>query len=42
VKKNTAHNVSAVTWLEIRHDDLEANRKLLSNGEEYFKIEPLK
>jgi hypothetical protein len=29
-------------WLEIHHDDLEANWKLLSNGEEYFRIEPLK
>jgi hypothetical protein len=29
-------------WLEIHYDDLKANWKLLSNGEEYFKIEPLK
>ena len=29
-------------WMEIHHDDLEANWKLLSKGEEYFKIEPLK
>jgi len=29
-------------WLEIHKDDLEANWKLLSKGEEYFKIEPLK
>jgi hypothetical protein len=29
-------------WMEIHHDDLEANWKLLSNGEEYFKIDPLK
>jgi hypothetical protein len=29
-------------WMEIHHDNLEANWKLLSNGEEYFKIEPLK
>jgi len=29
-------------WLEIHHDDLEANWKLLSNGEEFFKIDPLK
>ena len=29
-------------WMEIHHDDLEANWKLLSHGEEYFKIEPLK
>jgi hypothetical protein len=31
-----------LAWMEIHHDDLEANWKLLSNGEEYFKIEPLK
>jgi len=29
-------------WMEIHHDDLEANWKLLSQGEEYFKIDPLK
>jgi len=29
-------------WIEIHRDDLEANWKLLSNGEEYFKIEPLR
>jgi hypothetical protein len=29
-------------WLEIHHDDLEANWKLLSNGEEFFRIDPLK
>jgi len=29
-------------WMEIHHDDLEANWKLLSNGEQFFKIEPLK
>jgi hypothetical protein len=29
-------------WIEIHRDDLEANWKLLSNGEQYFKIEPLK
>ena len=29
-------------WMEIHHEDLEANCKLLSNGEEYFKIDPLK
>jgi hypothetical protein len=28
-------------WLEIHRDDLEANWKLLSNGEQYFKIAPL-
>jgi hypothetical protein len=29
-------------WMEIHHEDLKANWKLLSNGEEYFKIDPLK
>ncbi|MDR1301872.1 MAG: DUF4160 domain-containing protein [Treponema sp.] len=29
-------------WMEIHHEDLEADWKLLSNGEEYFKIDPLK
>jgi hypothetical protein len=29
-------------WMEIHKDDLEANWKLLSQGEAYFKIEPLK
>ena len=29
-------------WMVIHHEDLEANWKLLSQGEEYFKIEPLK
>ena len=29
-------------WLEIHRDDLEANWKLLCNGEQFFKIEPLK
>jgi hypothetical protein len=29
-------------WMEIHKDDLEANWKLLSNGEQVFKIEPLK
>ena len=29
-------------WMVIHHDDLEANWKLLSQGEEYFKIDPLK
>ena len=26
----------------IHHDDLEANWKLLSNGEQFFRIDPLK
>lgn len=29
-------------WMEIHREDLEANWKLLSKGEQYFKIEPLK
>ena len=29
-------------WMEIRREDLEANWKLLSDGEQYFRIEPLK
>ncbi len=29
-------------WIEIHHEDLEANWKLLSEGEQFFKIEPLK
>jgi hypothetical protein len=29
-------------WMEIHKDDLAANWQLLSNGEQYFKIEPLK
>ncbi|MBR5614719.1 MAG: DUF4160 domain-containing protein [Clostridia bacterium] len=31
-----------VAWTEIHKEDLEANWKLLSNGDGYFKIEPLK
>jgi len=29
-------------WLEIHNEDLQANWKLLSEGKEYFKIDPLK
>ena len=29
-------------WMEIHKEDLEANRKLLSSGEQYFRIDPLK
>lgn len=29
-------------WLEIHHDDLEANWKLLSAGEQFFRIDPLR
>ena len=30
------------SWMEIHHDDLEANWRLLSNGEQFFRIDPLK
>lgn len=29
-------------WMEIHREDLEANWKLLSNGEQFFRIDPLK
>lgn len=29
-------------WMEIHKDELAANWKLLSNGQEYFRIAPLK
>ena len=29
-------------WIEIHKDELEANWKLLSNGEQFFRIDPLK
>ncbi|MCD8154645.1 MAG: DUF4160 domain-containing protein [Clostridiales bacterium] len=29
-------------WIEIHNDELEANWKLLSNGEQFFRIDPLK
>jgi hypothetical protein len=31
-----------VAWMEIHKEDLEANWKLLSSGEQYFRIDPLK
>ena len=31
-----------LAWMEIHYEDLEANWKLLSNGEQHFRIEPLK
>jgi hypothetical protein len=31
-----------LAWIEIHHDDLLANWKLLSDGDGYFKIEPLR
>lgn len=30
-----------LAWIAIHEDELNANWKLLSNGEGYFKIEPL-
>jgi hypothetical protein len=29
-------------WMELRREDLEANWNLLSSGDQFFKIEPLK
>jgi hypothetical protein len=29
-------------WMEIHRDDLQANWQLLSDGDEFFKIEPLR
>ncbi len=29
-------------WIEIHREELEANWKLLSGGEQFFRIEPLK
>ena len=29
-------------WMDIHHEDLEANWKLLSNGEQFFRLDPLK
>lgn len=29
-------------WMEIHREDLEANWKLLSNGEAFFRIDPLR
>lgn len=31
-----------MAWIEIHREELEANWKLLSDGEGYFKIDPLK
>lgn len=31
-----------IAWAEIHREDLEANWKLLSEGKEFFKIEPLR
>ena len=32
----------AIAWAEIHKEDLDANWKLLSEGREYFKIDPLR
>ncbi len=29
-------------WMDIHHEDLAANWTLLSNGEQFFRIDPLK
>ncbi|MFH1051691.1 MAG: DUF4160 domain-containing protein [bacterium] len=31
-----------LAWMEIHSEDLSANWKLLSDGKEYFKIDPLR
>ena len=31
-----------LAWMEIHHEELEANWKLLSAGQEFFKIDPLR
>ena len=31
-----------IAWAEIHREDLEANWKLLSEGREYFRIDPLR
>ena len=31
-----------LAWLEIHHDELQANWDLLSAGEQFFRIEPLR
>lgn len=30
-----------LAWMEIHHDELEANWKLLSDGDQFFRIAPL-
>ena len=32
----------AIAWAEIHREDLEANWRLLSEGREFFKIDPLR
>ena len=31
-----------LAWIEIHRDELEASWKLLSDGEQFFRIEPLR
>ena len=31
-----------LAWMEIHHDELVANWTLLSNGEQFFRIDPLR
>ncbi len=31
-----------IVWIDIHHDELIANWELLSNGEPFFKIDPLR
>lgn len=31
-----------LAWITIHEEDLEADWKLLSNGDDYFKIDPLR
>lgn len=40
IPKNKQKLVDA--WIEIHKEDLEANWKLLSEGQQYFRIEPLR
>lgn len=40
IPKNKQKLVDA--WIEIHHEDLLANWKLLSEGQQFFRIDPLK
>ena len=40
IPKNKMHLLTA--WIEIHREDLQANWKLLSSGDGYFKIDPLR
>jgi len=40
IQKNKLKLLEA--WMEIHREDLEVNRKLLTNGEQFFRIAPLK